>query len=162
MKQALIFDRTAIQRFKAKYSVNQATGCWDWSASKNLGYGQMGINLGDGKYRPLFAHRISYEIHKGDIPENLVIDHICRNRGCVNPDHLRLLTRGENVMCGDTITARKSNSALCPNGHVYEEESIYRYKGWRICKICRRKNDAKRKQRNKTQDAAIYETSPDF
>lgn len=127
-----VFDR-----FEGKYLVNAATGCWDWTASKNLGYGQIGAGgRGNG---PLFAHRVSYEKHKGTIPPALVVDHVCRNRGCVNPDHLRLLTRGENVMCGETIPARHAAKDRCDNGHIYAEVGYYTTKLWhRQCRECKR------------------------
>lgn len=152
--QARIFDMAIEQRFSAKYQVNCVSGCWDWTASKNCGYGQMNIG---GK--PIFAHRISHILHKGPIPKNLVVDHICRNRGCVNPLHLRLLTRGENVMCGDTIPARKKQAKLCPNGHEYVGKNIYWHRGHRHCRECRKIHDRNRRIR---EHAAIYETSPDF
>ena len=132
------------ERFRSKYVINHGTGCWDWQASiRPDGYGQIG--RGRRTDGPVVAHKASWMLFRGEIPGDLVIDHICRNRKCVNPLHLRLLTRGENVMCGDTIPARKKASKYCPNGHEYTEENIYKYKGKRICRECRRINDRKRR-----------------
>lgn len=135
-------NSTIAKRFSTKYQVNGNTGCWDWTASKNIGYGQIGAGGKNGK--PLFAHRVSYELHKGPIPKHLVIDHICRNRGCVNPDHLRVVTRLENVMCGMSLPALKKHWTSCPRGHEYKEENIYWFRGHRCCRQCRKINEEKR------------------
>lgn len=62
--------------------------CWVWTGGRCNGYGSVG--------RRGYAHRVSYEMHVGPIPEHLVVDHSCRNRACVNPAHLRLATVGQN------------------------------------------------------------------
>lgn len=82
-------------RFWSK--VNKGEGCWDWGgARRGPGYGafRIGGRL-DGKIIP--AHRFSYELVNGPIPDGLVIDHICRNPSCVRPDHLRACTQQHNV-----------------------------------------------------------------
>jgi hypothetical protein len=71
--------------------VVKAEGCWSWSASKIGGYGRLG-----SKGTTVYAHRVSYEIHKGPIPDGMHVDHICRTRECTNPDHLRLVTNKQN------------------------------------------------------------------
>lgn len=79
------------ERFWPK--VRKSEGCWEWSARKNAqGYGVLGRR--DGGTR--LAHRISYELAYGECPRHLDVDHICCNPGCVNPEHLRATTRGEN------------------------------------------------------------------
>ena len=70
--------------------------CWRWTGELNLGYGRLSIDR-----KPVYAHRWSYEFHVADIPEGLVIDHLCRNRWCVNPWHLEPVTIGVNVQRGE-------------------------------------------------------------
>lgn len=84
-----------IKRFNAKYLINE-NGCWDWNAAKDgRGYGVFKFN---GKIRK--AHRVSYEMHVMEIPEGLVVDHLCGNKSCVNPEHLEPVTQHENVLRG--------------------------------------------------------------
>lgn len=72
--------------------VIKGAGCWEWTASVNTGgYSRMTENK-----TTLYGHRVSYEIHKGPIPAGMHVDHICRNRRCVNPNHLRLVTNKQN------------------------------------------------------------------
>ena len=75
--------------------VEKTETCWNWTAMIEGGYGVFGVRI-EGKPVPRRAHRISYLLAHGPIPEGLMVDHICHNEGCVNPDHLRLATNKEN------------------------------------------------------------------
>lgn len=92
-------------------------GCWEWTAAKeDAGYGIFSI----ARSRTRRAHRVSYELHVGPIPDGLVIDHLCRNKGCVRPEHLEAVTGAENVRrgLGGILRVPKSH---CRHGHEYTE-----------------------------------------
>lgn len=85
-------SQTTMERFLEKIQINKTSECWEWVASKfQNGYGQ--FKVGDKNYK---AHRFSYEMLVGPIPEDMQIDHICHVKTCVNPSHLRPCTRSEN------------------------------------------------------------------
>ena len=117
------------------------TGCWLWAGAyfqkpNSDGYGMFYVNE---KKRAAFAHRISYEFHKGDIPRDLVIDHQCRVKGCVNPDHLRAVTPQINVLeNNDSVCALNAKKTHCLHGHEFTAENTKIIPGGRSCKECRR------------------------
>lgn len=102
-------------------------GCWHWTGYlSDQGYGR----LWDGK-AVQYAHRLSFEMFRGQIPDGLDLDHLCRNRGCVNPAHLEPVTRRENVSRGKALITH------CPHGHEYTpQNTIYRKAGGRVCRTC--------------------------
>lgn len=123
---------TNLERFEAKFIPEPNSGCWLWMASENgRGYGQFSVG---GK--PCKAYRFSYEQYRGTIPSDLTVDHLCRNRLCVNPDHLELVTNRTNVLRGAGHTARNAAKTQCSHGHPYDEVNTYRYRGKRYCKTC--------------------------
>jgi hypothetical protein len=116
-----------IKRFNNKYLI-QESGCWEWQAAKKDGYG---VFYHKGKIK--FAHRVSYDVKFG-LVENLVIDHLCRNTKCVNPQHLEQVTNAENVKRGMYGLMQTH----CLAGHELNENNLYNSKiGKRVCKKCR-------------------------
>jgi hypothetical protein len=88
-------ENIILQRFNAKWRLDKRSGCWNWTASTaGKGYGQFRI---PGTRKNIYAHRLSYEIHKGPIPEGILVLHSCDNPRCVNPDHLSLGDSGDNL-----------------------------------------------------------------
>lgn len=95
--------------------------CWGWQGVKiPTGYGQLCV---EGKM--VGAHRLAYEILVGPIPEGLVIDHTCRNTGCVNPAHMEPVTNKENVLRGVGVTAENARKTHCSDGHELTPENTY-------------------------------------
>ncbi len=117
--------------------------CWRWLASLNkAGYGQFNI---DNKMKR--SHRVTYELLRGPIPEGLVLDHLCRNRWCVNPWHMEAITNVENVRRG----AHFWDPEKCPRGHEYTDENTASDRhGYRVCLTCRRMLARERYRRNRT------------
>lgn len=95
------------------------------------GYGRVGYKM---------AHRIVYEQEVGAIPDGLQIDHLCRNRWCVNVEHLEPVTIAENVLRGEGITAINARKTHCIHGHEFTEKNTYvrpDRTNHRDCRICR-------------------------
>ena len=116
--------------------------CWLWTAKTTRGYGKIGHGSRiDGTEGHLSAHRVSYEIHRGPIPDGLEIDHLCRVRKCVNPDHLEPVTHIENIRRGETGQAtavRQRAKTHCPKGHPYSGSNlVVETNGSRGCRTCR-------------------------
>ena len=137
--------RSELERFFQKVGEEDENGCWPWLAAKKWGYGCFALEGGKVQVR---AHRYAYEVLVGPIPEGLTIDHLCRNRGCVNPSHMEPVTMGVNVLRGDGPSARNARVTHCPRGHPYDEENTYRRSdGGRDCRTCLRARDMRRDRR---------------
>jgi hypothetical protein len=120
--------------------IDKSGDCWDWLGQMHSqGYGVISTA---GKMH--LAHRFVYEKEVGPIPAGLTLDHLCRNRKCVNPEHLEPVTIGENARRGKLYVTH------CPHGHAYAGDNlIINKKGWRDCRTCRRKNTIEQSIRRK-------------
>jgi hypothetical protein len=133
--------------FWAKVEVPIAAGgCWEWRGSiDENGYGRAWLP-GVGKMSR--AHRASWILHRGPIPAGLCIDHLCRNRSCVNPDHLEVVTLGENNRRGAGFSGRNAAKTHCKRGHEFTLENTRVDKlGRRRCRVCDRLLDRERRRR---------------
>jgi hypothetical protein len=84
------------------------------------------------------SHRVVYEALVGPIPEEAVIDHLCRVRNCVNPDHLEPTTTKVNILRGTTPSADNARKTHCKQGHAFDSKNTAVYDGHRMCRVCNR------------------------
>lgn len=145
--------RFAITHPNAFFMANileQPDGCWKWLGNMNLGLGY-GMVQHPQRRRNVPAHRWAYELFVGPIPDGLHVDHLCRNRRCVNPLHLEAVTQRENTLRGMGIAAINARKTHCPKGHEYTPENTYLQgplKRNRVCKTCvreRQRESARRR-----------------
>ena len=139
------------------------SGCWLWTGAKTEGgYGTLAYG---GRRR--LAHRVMFALLKNPIPPHLTLDHLCRNRSCINPDHLDPVSLEENVRRGWVADRERPNrnkeKASCPRGHLYDEANTYvDPAGGRKCRRCireakaRMRLDASKKAREREVARASY------
>lgn len=123
-------------------------GCWEWRGfTAPSGYGHI-----HWKTRPHRVHRVSWELLRGLIPDGMYMDHLCRNKICVNPEHLEIVTPRENVIRGISPAALRSKQAHCIRGHLLAGENLYLKKGVhgieRQCRECGRERCRRWKSEN--------------
>lgn len=126
--------RASVEERLRYYSVEVPGGCWEWRGyvDKARGYGQLSIN---GKKRE--AYRVAYELWSAIVPAGLDLDHLCRNRLCINPAHLEPVTRGENCRRGFGACGLNHRKTHCKNGHPFDYENTYTANGTRRkCRAC--------------------------
>lgn len=122
--------------------VSKSPECWEWTGAVTpSGYGRITHRKRKTGFRvEFYAHRISYELHRGAIPEGLVIDHLCRNRKCVNPEHLEPVSNRENILRGTSPAAKAAAASQCRFGHPYSGANLYVARnGSRACRKCIRR-----------------------
>ncbi len=140
MVRTLVMSAHKQGLFLAKVS-KDADGCWNWTAFKNpCGYGMFKVR----NYETRLAHRCAYETWVGKIPVGTELDHLCKNRACVNPAHLEAVPHAVNVQRGDYT------KAFCVRGHASTPENRYYTKGKPgCCKLCHKMHRERyRKERN--------------
>lgn len=135
------------EKFWPKVQVGGPAECWKWMGARTKnGYGYFHVD----RRRRHGAHRIAYELMVGPISESLTIDHLCRNRSCVNPEHLEPIPLRENILRGSGFSARNAKKTHCKWGHRFDDINTYLDRnGWRMCKICRQRRKRKLYQRHR-------------
>jgi hypothetical protein len=132
--------------------VIQENGCWQWVGCTSAdGYGSIYVKeLYRSSQHMIPAHRHVYELHRGPIPGGLDLDHLCRNRGCVNPDHLEPVTNRENILRGESPMAKFARQTHCPKcGGEYSQG-----KTGRRCIPCVAANERKTRRESLAHHAA--------
>lgn len=129
-------------RFLAKVRDSES-GCWEWTGHiKPNGYGQVTV-----RGRKFNAHRFAYEAMVGPIPSGLVIDHLCRNRRCLRPEHLDPVTQRTNVLRGEGPAAHNARRSHCVQGHPFDDANTYvRSDRSRSCRACNAARNRRRRQ----------------
>lgn len=130
------------QRFWSK--VRKTETCWEWTASRDQGYGQFGLGRhpATGRYVVTKAHRVAWEMLRGPRNPEMVIDHLCRNRACVNPDHLEEVTNAVNIQRSPIMRPGRRQRAyareeFCRSGKHRLSDTAIPFGGGRICGACR-------------------------
>lgn len=139
-----------LNRFWAKVEVDHDTGCWLWQAGRDgKGYGQFAVGE-----KNVLAHRFAWQLERGPIPEGLQIDHLCRVRHCVNPDHLEPVTARTNTLRGISISAANATKTECIHGHPFDDANTrIASNGTRHCRTCDR--DREREARARRRSATV-------
>ncbi len=128
--------RADVLNFVMKTKFADKIDCWEFLGRRHT-RGYRDLLIGGKKY---YAHRVSYQLFVGDLKENLEIDHLCRNRVCVNPYHLEQVTSKVNTLRGNSIEAKNARKTHCKRGHEFSRENTFtqRNQRGRRCRTCAR------------------------
>ena len=169
-KEALYLDVESVltpdqrERFWARVDRPIGKGaCWPWTGPRDWdGYGLYGVWDPSGRVRTtLRAHRVSYQLVYGTLPDDLGLDHyLCDDPGCVRPNHLRPATDRENTLRGNSPPAQNARKTRCLRGHPFNERNTWvRSDGSRACRSCNRIR--KRHKRAKRRRNQVAESAPE-
>ena len=150
------------ERFDSYWVPEPNSGCWLWMNYLNAaGYGQIYALRKNGTKASRAAYKVGYELYKGPVPDGLELDHKCKQRSCVNPDHLEPVTRTVNVLRSDWPSAINSRKNQCGRGHEYVGENYYikstKGRRRRICRLCNRFWVSTAKRRKREQKRALFQ-----
>ena len=147
---------TFLKSFPSKVAVDMTTSCWVWSGYKNWqGYGMARTGR-----TVTTAHRLIYEHFSGEeVPPGMHVDHLCRNRFCVNYLHMEVVTPRENKR-RSVAHINAPRVSHCPKGHALDGNSYVGRSGGRTCKICCKRTGDKRRQKIKEERAKGIERAP--
>ena len=126
---------------------------WEWPITGSEGYGRLYFK----PYKGAYAHRVIYEMVHGPLPEDRELDHLCRNRACVNLDHLEVVTSRENVLRGEGFAAQNARKTHCKHGHAFEGYNLIlvnkpsRPNQSRRCRICKNEREKLRRRRRRQE-----------
>ena len=136
--------------------VDASGDCWEWTGSQGRGYARFAFKV-DGFTRAVTVHRAVWEQLVGPIPDGMQLDHLCRVRHCVKPDHIEVVTPRENLVRSyATLAGRNSRATHCPQGHPYDDANTSYYKSARRCLACHREREfepnKRRREERRTND----------
>jgi hypothetical protein len=137
---------------KVDFDAHDEHRCWSWLGGTVTrgGYGQFSLCRVN-----VLAHRLSYEMERGPIQAGLDLDHLCRNRICVNPWHLEPVSARENALRGVGPTAKNALKVACPKGHSYDVHEVEVSGATRRrCSMCARENGRRRQKRYRERQAS--------
>lgn len=143
------------RRFWSKVAIPDGDGCMIWLGGKTNGYGRFKVDRLLAR-----AHRVAYALRVGPIPLGQQLDHLCRNRSCVRPDHLEAVTQQENIRRAEAaggdqlrrLNAERRARTHCPQGHPYDAENTsWQPNGCRRCRTCHREREAARQRAKRQQ-----------
>ena len=129
-----MFTEKEAKRIFSHIDIDPITKCWNWTRKLDNGYGRISFKGKNWK-----VYKLLYIWKNGEIPKwrsfaDLELDHICNNRACVNPEHLKLISHKENTLKGNGVTAINARKILCKYGHPLSPDN----RGHRKCKECMR------------------------